>query len=122
MGLGLQGSRYLLGLGMGGEVGEGAGDLVVGGRVPTPGQVKAGLQGYRWAVAFPFLHPRQNRLGPSRVEALPKKKAQGDGQIDTQFVEAFVISGTHQARGLGPGAAREGYRGDPLCNWAGRPD
>ena len=80
---------------------------MVGGRVPGPGQVKAGLQGYRWAIAFPFLQPRQNRLGTSRVEALQKKKkAQGDGQIDTHFVEAFVSSGTQQARGLGPGPAR----------------
>lgn len=81
---------------------------MVGGRVLGPGHVKAGLQGYRWAIAFPFLQPRQNRLGTSRVEALQKKKkkAQGDGQIDTHFVEAFVSSGTQQARGLGPGPAR----------------
>lgn len=52
----------------------GLGDLMVGGRVPGPGQVKAELQGYRWAIAFPFLQPRQNRLGTSRVEALQKKK------------------------------------------------
>ena len=45
-----------------------------------------------------------------------------DAEGVKRYVEAFVISGTHQARGLGPGAAREGYRGDPLCNWAGRPD
>lgn len=55
-------------------MGEGDGNSVVGGRVPGPGQVKGGLQGCRWAVAFPFLRPRQNRLGPSRVEALQKKK------------------------------------------------
>ena len=59
---------------MGGEVGEGDGNLVLEGRVPGPGQVKGGLQGCRWAVAFPFLHLRQNTLGPSRVEALRNEK------------------------------------------------
>lgn len=95
---------------------------MVGGRVPGPGHVKAGLQGYRWAIAFPFLQPRQNRLGTSRVEALQKKKRLKvmDKQIPTLLKLLLAVEPSKPV-GWDLGL-REGNRSDPLCNWVGRPD
>ena len=107
MGLGLWGiplpaeTDGLLGLGMGGEEGEGAGDLGVGGIFPGPGQVKAGLQGCGCTAGFPFFHPSQNRLRPNGVEAL-KTKAQGDGQINSLLKLSLPLE-TSKPVGWGPG-------------------